>query len=319
VAEGINPAEERRTVRNAVRIALGNTLQATAEEWLERQGGTAGTIRRRRHRLEQFIYPDLGQRPIDQITTKELLAVLRKLEAAGKLHTLKRVMRLCSKVWHHAMIEGKATVDVPHALKDATFKKVAVKSHEGITDQKKFGQLLRDIDGYSSFLTASALKLMALTFVRPVELRKMEWSQLDLDAAMWTCPVGVMKMRREHLVPLSKQAAKILRALKAAKTDDKYVFPSSQTDNRPMSENTMNKALRTLGYANDVHVSHGFRVSASTILHEGLREEPAVIELQLSHIQGGVAGVYNRAAHLDERIKMMQRWANHLDKLRAAE
>jgi integrase len=315
VAEGINPAAERRAERVSARQANANTFQAVAEEWLTRQGGSEGTQRRRRHRLEQFIYPYLGSKPISEITARELLDVLRKMESAGKLHTLKRVLRLCSKVWHHAMIEGHATIDVPHALKDATFKKVATESHAGITDQKQFGELLRKIDGYSSPLTASALKLAALLFVRPGELRKMEWLELDLDGALWTIPDYKMKMRREHLVPLSKQSVKILKAIKAAKTDNRYVFPSSQTEDRPMSENTLNKALRTMGYDNQTHVSHGFRVSASTILHE-IGEDAAVIEAQLAHVKGGVAGVYNRAAYLPERTKLMQKWANHLDKLK---
>jgi len=314
IADGINPAEARR----AERSTYGNTLKILAEEWLKRQTDlTEGTIRRHRRRLEKFVYPLLGAKPIDQISAQELLGVLRKVEAQGKLDTAKRVRELCSGIWCYAIHEGKAQFDIAASLKGA-IKTAPQKSHAAITDPKKLGGLLRAIDGYEgSPLTAAALKLAAMLFVRPGELRRMEWLELDLDEGTWRIPAAKMKMRDPHIVPLSKQAVKIIDSLKVHSIG-RYVFPSLQTSDRPMSENTVNAGLRRLGYTRDEHVGHGFRATASTLLNEQ-GYDPDIIELQLAHKARGVRAIYNRAPKLEARRRMMQEWSNYLDKLRLTE
>ncbi len=215
IEDGINPAEERRMERNA----YANTFKTMAEAWLERQTElTEGTIKRHRRRLERFVYPHLANKPIDQITAQELLGVLQRVEAQGKLDTAKRIRELCSGIWKRAIHLGRAQFDIAHSLKDA-IKTKPQKSHAAITDPKKLGGLLRAIDGYestsrNSFLTAGALKLAPMLFVRPGELRRMEWSELDLEEATWRIPADKMKMRDPHIVPLSKQAVKVLESLK---------------------------------------------------------------------------------------------------------
>lgn len=317
IEDGINPAEERRMERNA----YANTFKTMAEAWLERQTElTEGTIKRHRRRLERFVYPHLANKPIDQITAQELLGVLQRVEAQGKLDTAKRIRELCSGIWKRAIHLGRAQFDIAHSLKDA-IKTKPQKSHAAITDPKKLGGLLRAIDGYestsrNSFLTAGALKLAPMLFVRPGELRRMEWSELDLEEATWRIPADKMKMRDPHIVPLSKQAVKVLESLKPHSGSGRYVFPSLQTTDRPMSENTVNAALRRLGYSHDEHVAHGFRATASTLLNEQ-GYEPDVIELQLAHKARGVRAIYNRAVRLEERRTMMQEWSNYLDKLKA--
>jgi integrase len=193
------------------RNAYANTFKTMAEAWLERQTElTEGTIKRHRRRLERFVYPHLANKPIDQITAQELLGVLQRVEAQGKLDTAKRIRELCSGIWKRAIHLGRAQFDIAHSLKDA-IKTKPQKSHAAITDPKKLGGLLRAIDGYestsrNSFLTAGALKLAPMLFVRPGELRRMEWSELDLEEATWRIPADKMKMRDPHIVPLSKQA-----------------------------------------------------------------------------------------------------------------
>jgi integrase len=315
---GVNPAEERR----AERVAYGDTFKIQAEEWLKRRTDLEpNTIRRHQSRLETFVYPHIGNDPIGQIKALQLLAVLRKVEAQGKLDTAKRIRELCSSIWTHAVLEGKAQFDAAASLKGA-IKTAPQKSHAAITDPKKLGGLLRAIDGYSeaektSPLTQAALKLAAFLFVRPGELRRMEWKELNLEDAIWRIPAEKMKMRDPHIVPLSKQAVEIIDGLKVYSGTGRYVFPSLQTADRPMSENTVNAGLRRLGYTREEHVGHGFRATASTLLNEQ-GYAPDVIELQLAHKARGVRAIYNRALRLEERRKMMQDWSDYLDQLRAA-
>ncbi len=253
IAGGINPADERRSERDA----RGNTFKALAEQWLKRQTDlTEGTVTRHERRLERFVYPRLRAKPINSITAQELLGVLRNIEAQGKIDTAKRVRELCSAIWIYAIHEGKAQYDIAASLKGA-IKIVPKKPHAAITEPRKLGGLLRAIDGYIGHpLTLAALKLSALLFVRPGELRRMEWSELDLESATWRIPSEKMKMRDPHIVPLSKQSVATINALKVHSGDGRYVFPSLQTQDRPMSENTVNAALRRLGYSGDQHVAH---------------------------------------------------------------
>ena len=317
----INPADQRRADRraaidaaNAKSLADANTFKFVAEEWLGRQKGEEKTKQARNSRVAK-LYPEIGHRPISEIGSSELLRAIRKIEAEGKLHTVKRIRNLCNSIWDYAILEGKATFNIAGPLQRA-FNTKSTEHLAALTDPKAVGKLMLAIDGYSSPLTKAGLKLLALTFARPGEVRKMTWSQIDFDKAIWTVPIGNMKMRRIHEVPLSKQAIKILSTLRRASEGDGYVFPSQQSE-KMLSENTFNKALNSLGYDGATHTSHGFRSTGATLMREHKNSEPYVIELALSHKVAGIEGIYQRITLLDKRRKMLQEYADYLDELKA--
>jgi integrase len=246
-----------------------------------------------------------------------MLAVLRRIEARGAHETAHRTKQRAGQVFRYAIATGRAKHDPTADLKGA-LSPVSVKSRAAITDPAKVGELLRAIDGYTGGLVARcALKLAPLVFVRPGELRQAEWPEFDLDKAEWRIPAGKMKMREEHIVPLSPQAVAILRELHPLTSRGRFVFPGERSPTRPMSENTVNAALRRMGFDKDTMTGHGFRALASTRLNE-LGWAPDVIERQLAHAERNkVRAAYNRAQYLTERRKMMQAWADYLDGLRA--
>lgn len=313
VADGQDPSE----LRKAEKAARGNTLEAVAHEWLELQAGKLAAVTLVKARwLLAFLYRDLGSRPLGSITAPQLLAALRKVEATGHHETAHRVKQRFSQVARYAIATGRAERDVAVDLRGALAPVVA-RSHATLTDPTAVGELLRAIDGYSGQpATAAALRLLPLVFVRPGELRAAEWSEFDLDAGEWRIPGARMKMGETHLVPLSRQAVAILMELKALTGGGTLVFPSLRSSTRPISDGTLNAALRRLGYSRDDIVSHGFRSMASTLLNEqGF--PPDVIELQLAHAERNkVRAAYNRATRLPERRKMMQAWADYLEGLR---
>lgn len=271
-------------------------------------------------RLKTYLYPYLGSRPISAIAVQELLAVLRRIEARGKNETAHRVRSLASRVWRYAVATGSAERDITADLRGA-LAPVKVRNFAAIVEPARVGELLSAIHGYQGHgvVAALALKLAPLVFVRPGELRAAEWSEFDLDGAEWRIPAARMKMGEQHIVPLSRQAAEILRELHPLTSRGRYVFPSLLTRDRPMSENTINAALRRLGYGGDVQTGHGFRRMASTLLNEqGF--PPDVIELQLAHAERNkVRAAYNKAQRLGERRNMMQVWADYLDQLRSSQ
>jgi integrase len=314
VADGIDPSAERKKAK----AAQADSVEVVSREWLGKQQDLdAGTIRRHRRRLEKFIFPFLGKRPIGGVKAADLLPPLQRIEAAGKLDTAKRVLQLCSAIWGYA-VPDRAERNICLDLKGKLTTGVS-KNHAALTDPKRVGELLRAIDGYiGQPVTQYALKFAPLTFVRPGELRRAEWAEFDLEAEqpLWRIPAAKMKMRDSHVVPLSKQAVAILRDIEPHTGGGKYVFPSLRSGGRPMSENTINAGLRRLGYSGDEHVGHGFRSTASTTLNE-LGWHPDLIELQLAHKERNKSrAAYNKAQRLDERRKMMQAWADHLDQLR---
>jgi len=317
LADGIDPSAKRQADEAALRLSAANSFKAVAEQWLARQEVADVTASKNRWLLESFLYPDLGSRPINEITPRELLTVLRKVEKTGKLESASRAKNKAGQVFRFAIVEGIAESDPTFALRGA-LKAPTVKHHAAITDPKKMGELLRAIDGFSGQpSTAYALKLAPLVFVRPGELRKAVWTEFDLSAALWRIPGERMKMKAAHLVPLSKQAVTILRDLHALTGRGRYLFPSIRSSQRPMSENTVNAALRRLGYSNAEMTGHGFRSMAATRLNEmGWRAD--AIERQLAHAESNkVRDAYTSAAqYLDERKKMMQAWSDYLDKLR---
>lgn len=316
VAAGIDPSRERQEAREAAVQAM--TFAEVAEEWLERQQHVLApvTFEKATWMLKSLVNPWLGKRPIAEIEPPELLSVLRRIESRGKHETAHRTKQRCGQVFRYAIATGRAQRDPSADLRDA-LTPVRSRHRAAVTHPEQVGELLNAIDGYNgSFVVRSALQLAPLVFVRSGELRRAEWSEIDLDAAEWRIPAERMKMREAHIVPLSTQAVAILQELRPLTEHSRYVFPSIRTITRPMSDGTINAALRRLGYDSDQHVGHGFRAMASTLLNE-MGWAPDVIERQLAHApRNKVRAAYNRAQHLSERRKMMQAWADFQDGLR---
>lgn len=315
LASGIDPGESRKA-QKAARTGQ-NSFEAVAREWFAKfsPNWTPDHADRIIRRLERDIFPWMGTKLIGDVTAPELLAGLRRIENRGAVETAHRVMQNCGQVFRYAVATGRAERDPSVDLRGA-LPPVKGKHHASITDPKTIGELLRAINDYQgSFVTQCALRLAPLVFVRPGELRRAEWSEFDLDAAQWIITATRMKARVKHVVPLSLQAVTILRELYLLTGRGRYVFPGVRTKDRPMSENTVNAALRRLGYTTDEMTGHGFRSMASTLLNEQGWHYDA-IERQLAHAErNAVRAAYNYAEHMPERKKMMQAWANYLDGL----
>lgn len=310
---GVDPGAAKRANRRAV----GDDFETVAREWLKKQSLADATRDKTLWMLESFVFPAIGARAIGKITAPDLLDdVLQPLDARGIAETAHRTRQVISRVFRYAVVTRRADTDPTYALRGA-LAPVKPVSHAALTEPDAVGGLLRAIDGYQGAApTVAALRLTPLLFVRPLELRSMEWAELDLRGALWRIPAGKMKMRREHLVPLSKQALAILKSIQPVTGEGRYCFPSLRTFDRPLSENTINGALRRLGYATEEMTAHGFRSTASTLLHE-LGFDTRVIEVQLAHADPDqTRGIYNRAKYLPQRKKLMQAWADYLDKLR---
>ena len=329
IAQGIDPAEVRKAEQAAQVEATTNSFEAIAREWHEHNRATWSPDHADRvlRRFDKEVLPYVGKLPIASVKAPELLTVFRRIESRGLNETAHRARADVSMVFRFAVATGRATDDPTNALRGA-LKPVKAKHFAAITDPRKVGALIRAIRAYEGDLTTiAALRLLPLVIVRPGELRHALWSEIDLDEATWRIPAGHMKMRREHLVPLSRQAVAVLRELEpltrhrgaAHEKPDYLVFPSLRSRDRPMSENTLNAALRRLGFAQDEMTSHGFRAMASTLLHEQGWNSDA-IERQLAHAPSNqVKAAYHRGEHLAERRKMLQNWADYLDQLAAGE
>jgi integrase len=317
VAGGIDPSDLRKAEK--LEMAGHESFEFVTREWHAKykHNWSYDHAKRTIERFEKNVFPWLGRLNINDIKPPELLAVLRRIEDRGALDTAHRVHQQCGQVFRYGIATGKAERDTAADLKGA-LAPVRTKHHASITDPVKIGELMRAINGYSgSFVTACALKLAPLVFVRPGELRHAEWSEFDLDNAEWRIPAEKMKMGTLHIVPLSKQAINILNDLNGLTGRDRYLFPSNRTKERPISNNTVNGALRRLGYTKDEMTGHGFRSMASTLLNEQGWNRDA-IERQLAHSErDGVRAAYNYAEYLPERKKMMQAWADYLDGLAA--
>ena len=316
--DGIDPVYHKKLHKAQQIQQNGNTFESVAREWFSKQSvkwadSHANKIIRR---LELYVFPWIGCRPITEITPPELLTVLRRIESMGIIETAHRVHQTCGQIFRYGVATVRAerdqSADLKGALTPASHKKMAT-----ITTPKEIGGLLRAIDGYSgNFVTKCALRLAPLFFVRPGELRHAEWVEIDLGNAEWKIPAEKMKMDAPHIVPLSSQALEILKELHQLTGRGKYVFPSVRTDTRPMSNNTVLAALRRMGFTKDEMSGHGFRAMASTALHEQGWPSDA-IERQLAHAErNSIKGAYNYAQHLPERRKMMQSWADYLDQLK---
>jgi integrase len=313
IAEGIDPNAKKQ----AEKAARSDTFEAIAREWLglQEQKLSAATFKKAKWTFETLIFPRLGDLPISAIKAPDLLATLRKIEVRGKYETTHRAKQRCGQIFRYAIATGRAEHDVSADLRGA-LAPVVTKNRAAVTDPARVAELLKAIDSYHGAQTTGyALKLASRTFVRPGELRYAEWTEVDLDTAEWRIPAVRMKMKDLHIVPLASQVVVMLRELQAITGKSKYLFPSLQTALRPISENTVNVALRRLGYSREEMTGHGFRAMASTLLNEQ-GWHPDLIELQLAHAERNkVRAAYNRAQRLVERRKMMQAWADYLDQL----
>ena len=318
LAHGIDPGAVRKAQKQA-NIQETETFEVIAREWHNKFMHTWKESHSSRvlSRLERDVFPHLSKRPIAQIKAPELLGVLRRLESRGILHTAHNIRGICGQIFRYAVATGRAERDPSADLRGA-LAPVKTINRAAITEPVKVGELLRAIDCYrGSFVVQSALKFAPLTFVRPGELRHAEWSEIDFEKAEWNIPAHKMKMKQAHLVPLSNQAIEILTELKKLTGEGLYVFPG-RTSSRPMSDNAILAALRNMGFEKSEMSGHGFRAMARTILDEVLQVRPDFIEHQLAHAVRDPNGrAYNRTAHLAERKKMMQTWADYLDGLKA--
>ncbi|ESS72878.1 integrase Int [Methyloglobulus morosus KoM1] len=319
LADGIDPSENKKAVK-ASRLALAeNSFEIIAREWGQKKVDNWDDKNNRSKRmLERNIFPWLGGKPITDILPKDILACLRRIEDRGTIETAHRTLQICGQVFRYAVSTGRVDRDITPDLRGAL--PVAKGEHfAAITEPKQVAELLRAIDSYQgSFTALCALKFAPLVFVRPGELRTGEWQHIHLEAKEWR--YFVSKTAVQHIVPLSSQAIKILEELQPLTGHGRYVFPSERTPrgDRCMSENTINAALKRLGYGKDVMTGHGFRAMARTILDEVLGVRVDFIEHQLAHAVRDPNGrAYNRTAHLKERHAMMQTWADYLDGLKA--
>jgi len=297
-----------------------NTFEALALQWLAKMEAsrTADTQAKVHGWLDHDLFPFIGAMPVAAIKPRDILGVVQRVEARGAIDSAHRIKQVCGQILRYGVAIGWVERDVTPDLRGALVA-VPRKNFAAITEPKNLAPLLRAIHAYEGCaVVVAALKLTPLLFVRPGELRAAEWQEFDLDAAQWRIPAAKMKMKLEHMVPLASQAVAILRDLHPVTGHGKYVFPNLRTDDACMSDNTINAALRYLGFAKEVMTAHGFRATARTILDEVLNERVDLIEHQLAHRVIDPNGrAYNRTAHLPARAAMMQRWADYLDQLRA--
>jgi integrase len=327
LAAGIDPGESKKAEKRTQRLNAENSFEAVAREWHAKYAptwsdGHAGRILRR---LEVDAFPWIGGKPIADLTPPDALDVLRRVEKRGALETAHRLHANIGQVCRYAVATGRAQRDITADLRGA-LPPVQVEHMASITDPKLIAELLRAIDGYQgTFPVSCALRLAPLLFQRPGELRAAEWAEFDLDGATWEIASDRMKRTKKgkaaggaHIVPLPSQAVVILQELHALTGAGRLLFPSVRTKDRPMSDNTVNGALRRLGYDGETMTGHGFRAMARTILDEVLGVSPEIIEAQLAHtVKDPLGRAYNRTAHLPQRREMMQKWADYLDRLKA--
>ena len=317
LAAGIDPGEQRKAEKAAGLERAGNSFEVVAREWLAKQTWVAGYRDKVDAWMVNDVFPYIGGKPVAEVTAPDFLRVARRIEERGAIESAHRILQNCGQVMRYAIATGRADRNPVADLKGA-LTTAEGRHHAAITDPLALGGLLRAIEGYyGDPVTRAALKLSGLLFVRPGELRHAEWEEIDLDKAEWNIPADKMKMRQPHLVPLCDQAVAILRELHPLTGRGQYVFPGARSPRRPMSNNAINAALRRMGYDTDTMTAHGFRATARTLLDEVLGFRPDYIEHQLAHAVRDPNGrAYNRTAHLAERRKMMQGWADYLDSLR---
>jgi integrase len=319
LAMGVDPARDKQQAKHRAQVAAANTFGEIAREYLDkrqREGLSDSTRGKADYYLSRMV-PALGRLPVTDITAPDVLAVLRGFEKQGKHETANRLLQLASRIFRYAVATARLTSDPTRDLRGA-ITTPKVKHLGAIIDAEGAGKLLRAIDGYEGGgVTRLAMQIAPHVFVRPGELRHAEWGEIDLEGALWIIPAEKMKMRMAHHVPLSRQVVALLREVQAISGPNGFVFPSVRTRTRPMSENTVNAALRRMGYTGDEMTAHGFRSTASTLLNESRKWSPDAIERALAHTDSNkIRGTYHRGAHWDERVEMAQWWSDYLDQLR---
>ena len=319
LAHAIDPNVAKRQARIEASIRASNSFASVAEELIEkkaREGLAEPTLEKMRW-FVKLMGADFGKRPVTDITPQELLHELQKHERRGRLETANLLRAFASRVFRFAVATARAERD-PAQLLIGALTTPRVKHFAAIIDPNEFGALLRAIEDYQGDPAVMyALKLTPHVFQRAGELRQMEWAEVNFDKAVWTIPVTKMKMRQPHSVPLSRQALAILQAMRSLSGSGRYVFPSIRTRARPISENTINAALRRMGYSKEQMTAHGFRTSASSLLNESGKWNPDAIERALAHmVAGSVRRIYNQSAYWAERVEMAQWWSDYMDELR---
>ncbi|ACD96818.1 tyrosine-type recombinase/integrase [Trichlorobacter lovleyi] len=322
LANGQDPAAVKKAVQEAAVVAAASTFAIVAGEWFQKRkpewvDSHAVSVK---GRLDNYILPAFGSKPIVEVTAADVRTMLLKIEARGTIEAAKRVKVICGQVFRYAAAHDLIQHDPSAALKPSElFRKVEKRHFAAVTDPKELAPLLRSIEGYTgSIETRCALRLLPMLLMRPGELRHLEWSEIDREAGQINIPAEKMKMRTAHTVPLCKQALAILEEIRPLTGHGKYVFPSTRSAERPISDNTLNACFRRMGYDSDTVTAHGFRATARTILDEVLGFRPDIIEHQLAHAVKDPNGrAYNRTAFIDDRRKMMQQWSDYLDSLKA--
>jgi integrase len=326
VANDVDPGEFKKQLRAENLECAANTVELVAGRWLALQEGVLSpvTVNMIGRRIKNDICPSIGKVPISELKAKDILEkVLRPIEARGTLETAHRVRGVISQIMRYGVASGlcerDATTDLRGAIKPVQRKHHAAFDSDGIPNAVKVGGLLRAIDGFDgSAVVKCALRLHPLVATRPGELRHAEWSEVDLETSTWSIPAGRMKMKSAHIVPLSPQAVEILRELCTLTGAGRFLFPSTRSTARPISDNTLNAALRRLGYSNDEFVSHGWRAVFRTLADEVLQARVDIIEAQLAHqVKDALGRAYNRTSFLKERRELMNTWSKYLDGLNA--
>lgn len=317
LANGINPSAKRQAEKAAAATEGKNNFEAIAREWIEQQRSTwaeshAKTIELR---LKNDVFPFVGKKPIIEISPPEILSLLRRIEDREAFETAHRVKSNIGQIFRYAIATARAESDPSRDLKGA-LRPVKPKHLAAVTDPKRFGSILRMMDSYvGGPIVQAALGLAPLVFARPGELRTAEWAGIDFDKGEWRYVAS--KTNTEHIVPLAKQSVDILKEIYPLTGDGRYIFPSPRTPARPMSENAILAALRSLGIPKEEMCGHGFRATARTLLDEELQIPPHLIEHQLAHtVKDSLGRAYNRTTHLADRKEMMQRWADYLDDIK---
>lgn len=313
---GQDPGLEKKLTKAIKNGVTGNTFEAVAWEWFNKQNWSDNYREKQLVRLEKDILPYLGGQHISQITARETLIVCRRVEERGAIETAHKIKQICSQVFRYALGLGLVDSDPARDLKNV-LAPIETKHMAALVDPQDVGGLMRAIHGFTGTPVVKAILIFsAYTFPRPIEVRHAEWKEIDFDNQVWRISPEKMKMRRRHLVPLSKQAAKVLADIKQLTGEGQYIFPGLRGKGKPISENTVNAALRRLGFDQTEQTHHGFRGTASTLLHE-LGWATEIIEMQLSHVDSNdVRRAYNHAKYLPQRTEMMQVWADYLDELK---
>lgn len=324
IAEGKDPSREKQKADLRSRMQAGDLFRDIADEYCAKrkrdgQKGWSPATAKRSEYLLSLLRPSIGRLSIAEIEPADVLGAIRKIEGKGNLESARRTLQLAGAVFRYAVATARLASDPTRDLRGA-LTAPTVTHYGAITDAKRAGELLRAIDGYEGQgVTKAAMQIAPHVFVRPGELRHVQWPELDLDGAVWAIPGEKTKMRKPHHVPLSRQVVAMFRALHDVTGPAGYVFPGIRTRSRPMSENTINAGLRRLGYATDEMTAHGFRAMASTLLNESGKWSPDAIERALAHGDADkVRAAYHRGAHWNERVEMAQWWSDYLDRLRAS-